>query len=673
MLEYISTFFVLTGACLVAIGLFYTAKIIKQLPGSSGSWRAMFCLIVFLFLGYISFATEIAGEPASLVTLVASLMFFGAGCFVLVVTNLSAKTIFDIKQLGVLEAENTQIRSIQQRLETILNNTAEGIITFDANGVIDTFNQAAEKLFGYQEEEVAGESIGQIVAPPDPSNGHERYLEAFLHTELERLLGHESELVGRHKDGHTFPMAVKFSALVLDGRQLYIGLVSDISERKAMIEHLREMAEHDGLTRLYNRTYFQQELERVVERAKRDGQRCSLIYIDLDNFKYVNDTLGHVAGDRLLMEVSKVLVKRTRKSDLLARLGGDEFTILLYDMDPKLGTHVAESFRKKLSEHVFRYGGKQIDIGCSIGVAAVSSNSDSAEEVLSQADLACHLAKRRGRNCVHAFEPDDQADVASMSADMGWSRRIKQALEKDQFVLAYQPIVCTQDRQVESYEVLVRMRDERDGLIMPNGFLPSAERFGLASEIDKWVIANAIDALVEQRKRIATLRYSINLAAQTLSDSSVCDLILKKLDSTGLDPTALTFEVTETAAISDMTVAGRFLSRLQQMGCKTALDDFGSGMSSFAYLRDLPVDIVKIDGRFVQNLAQSSVDQAMVRAMNDIAHSLGKQTVAEFVEDEQSFRLLAEYRVDYAQGYYLGRPLIQLPPMNAAGVCKALG
>ena len=257
---------------------------------------------------------------------------------------------------------------------------------------------------------------------------------------------------------------------------------------------------------------------------------------------------------------------------------------------------------------------------------------------------------------MYVFEVKDEANVAAMSLDMGWSRRIKDAIEHDQFVLVAQPIVDTRSRQATAYEVLLRLRDEHGELIMPNGFLPSAERFGLATQVDRWVIVHAIRTLATLIPESPGLRFSINLSGQTLSEPDVCDLIIAELRRAKLDPSALTFEVTETVAIANMLLAETFLGKLKAIGCSTALDDFGSGMSSFAYLRELPVDYVKIDGRFVRNMPTSTVDQAMVRAMNDIAHALGKRTVAEFVENEECFRLLCEYGVDFAQGMHLGRP-----------------
>ena len=330
-------------------------------------------------------------------------------------------------------------------------------------------------------------------------------------------------------------------------------------------------------------------------------------------------------------------------------------------MSPEKATLIADSFRQKISSFVFRYEGQHVDIGCSIGMVMLGAQTRDAAEALSRADIACHLAKRGGRNRVHVFTEADAGNVETMSLDMGWSRRIKDAIEKGKFLLACQPIVHTASRKITSYEVLVRMWDDNNELIMPAGFLPSAERFGLSLDIDRWVIINAIDILVQHRKVQPDIRYSINLSPQAMSSPGIGDVIKEALDATQLDPAALVFEVTENAAISDMTAAVRLLTTLRSYGCRTALDDFGAGMSSFAYLQELPVDYVKIDGRFVKNLAANPVDQAMVRAMNDIAHALGKQTVAEFVEDEASLKLLAEFGVDYAQGYYLGRPDATIP------------
>lgn len=549
-----------------------------------------------------------------------------------------------------------QVHSREQNIRAILDNAAEGIITFNQWGMIDSFNRAAERLFGWSAAEVADTSIAQLIAPEsrEKRNG---YLEHFLRQEINRLVGLEGEALGRHKDGTTFPISIKITDMELPGRQKYIALLANIAERKAMLERLRRLAEHDGLTGLYNRSYFLTELERLVERLKRNEKlNGALLYLDLDHFKYTNDTMGHVAGDQLLVEAANILTRRARKSDLVVRLGGDEFVVLMYDTARDTVEQVAESFRQKLAGFVFHYKGRSVDIGCSIGVTLLDSHIASSSEALMQADLACHLAKRGGRNRVHLFVADDAKDIATMSLDMGWSHRIRDALEHDRFDLIAQPIARMDGGALEYYEILLRMLDADGSFILPAGFLPAAERFGLAAEIDQWVIRHAIDMLVQQRATTPSLRYSINLSAQSLTLPAVADLIASRIKETGLDPAALTFEVMESVAIADMRTTVTFLTQLRALGCKTALDDFGSGLSSFAYLSELPVDLVKIDGRFVKNLAHSQVDRAMVRAMNDIAHALGKETLGEFVEDAEVLKQLGEIGVDYGQGYHIGRP-----------------
>jgi len=469
------------------------------------------------------------------------------------------------------------------------------------------------------------------------------------------------------RHGQPFPMAIKLGAMQINDQPFFTALVADISDRKAMIEHLRNLAEHDDLTELHNRSYFMDELERVVDRARRHQQHCTLLYIDLDNFKYVNDTLGHLAGDRLLVEVSQLLVRRARRGDLIARLGGDEFTMLLYGTRAEEAHAIAESFRKALDDYCLLHNGEHVNIGCSIGAATITGETRSAEEALSHADFACHQAKRGGRNRVHVFEKQDEANVAALSLDMGWSRRIKDAIRENRLVLATQPILDLRSGRSRIQEVLVRLQDEQENIVVPDGFLPSAERFGLAVEIDRWVIRHAIRLLAQQRLEQPDLCFSINLSGQTLSHPGLSDVVVVALAEQHLDPAALIFEITETAAIADMSNAIAFLERLKALGCKTALDDFGSGMSSFAYLRDMPVDYVKIDGRFISNMPNSTVDQAMVRAMNDIAHALGKETIAEYVECEKCLVQLREFGLDYAQGNFLGRPVL---PAQQTGVVR---
>ncbi|MDH5259595.1 MAG: GGDEF and EAL domain-containing protein, partial [Gammaproteobacteria bacterium] len=348
--------------------------------------------------------------------------------------------------------------------------------------------------------------------------------------------------------------------------------------------------------------------------------------------------------------------KRARGTDLVTRLGGDEFAILLYDVDELQAKATASAYRKQMADYVFRYEGKAVDVGCSIGVVIYDEHMKKKEELLSKADLACHLAKQSGRNRVHVYAPRDQQDINTMSSDMGWSRRIKLAIEHDEFFQFTQPIVDTKTGFTLSNEVFLRLKDSEKQLIMPSGFLPSAERFGLSVDLDRWVITRTFRLLSEQKSSHFS-GYSINLSAQMIDNEGALHFIQDQMCRFNINPMQIIFEVTESNAINQLDKAADFLQGLNTLGFKTALDDFGVGYSSFGYLKDLPVDYVKLDGSFVQNLGNDRVKAAIVKAMNEVAHALGKKTVAEFVEDATTLASLREIGVDYCQGYYTGKPV----------------
>ncbi len=544
------------------------------------------------------------------------------------------------------------IKAREQRLQSIMDTAAEAIVTFDETGNIENWNHAAESLFGWPENSVIGKnfckhiSIESITDKPKTDN-----IEEITH-----YIGVETEVIGLHKNGSSIPLSLKVSKMILDGSPKYTALLANISERKAMMDNLKHIAEHDSLTGLYNRAYFHDFLEETCVQAKTGQTKLALLYIDLDNFKYINDSIGHLAGDQLLIEASNILNMRARRSDIIARLGGDEFVALINNANPDSIRQIAESYRASLGDYIFKYDGKAVNVGCSIGVTLIDENVTSSSTVLAQGDIACHLAKRAGRNRIHVFTSDDESKVENMSLDIGWSQRIHDALDNNKFVLVTQPIHETSSNKIYSYEVLVRMLDSDGTLIMPGGFFSTAERFGLAVKIDLWVITNAVEKLSQLHKIDPDVNFSINLSGQSITVPDVIAHIARLLKKHKLEASSLTFEITETAAISDMDKAVLMLEELRKMGCRTALDDFGSGMSSFAYLQEMPVDIVKIDGRFVKNIADSSVDQAIVRAMNEIAHALGKNTVAEFVENERHLKMLKLIGVDCVQGYHLGKP-----------------
>lgn len=552
---------------------------------------------------------------------------------------------------------SVQVHSRQTRLETILDNAVEGIITIDETGSIETFNIAAQKLFGYAQDEILGTNVADLTN--DRTNTIQDFcLDKYLLQYKDENIspGHEIELQAKRKDGSTFPMSVKFNEFTLSGRRYFTVLVDDISEKKAFIDNLRNLAEHDALTGLYNRFYFTKELTHVVERVKRTSKiNYALMYIDLDNFKYINDTLGHLAGDQLLVEVSLIIRNQIRKSDLLSRFSGDEFAVLLHDVNSESAMAVAEKIRYSIKNYVFKSSGATVDVGCSIGIAMISSQIISHQELFSQADFACHAAKKAGRNRVHIYTDTDQKKLTALTNDMSWSRKITDTITNDRFILAFQPIRQINNESSKKYEVLLRMLDTDNSIIMPPGFIPAAERFGMIAEVDRWVISHIFN-LIEQHHADDGSQFSINISTQSFTHGGMLEFITDKMRHHSIDPERLVFEVTETSAMNDITHAIEFLQALRKLGCKTALDDFGVGYSSFAYLRELPVDIIKIDGGFVHDIHTNPLNYAIIKSINEVALALGKTTVAEFVNSDEAYQALKEIGVHCVQGFFVGKP-----------------
>jgi len=547
-----------------------------------------------------------------------------------------------------------QVNSRQLRLQSILLNASEGIVITDRKGLVETFNPAAERLFEMDESQVLGEKVTVLLQP-----GSEIRAQAWLKLWTGKNLHKPGpvEVKLKRPDGSEYTISIKISSMMHLGESYYIAVVSDISERKALVDKLQTLADMDSLTGLHNRRYFTEELERLVGRSlRRNNYDSALLYIDLDNFKYVNDSFGHHAGDRVLIEVSTLLQERLRQGDLLARLGGDEFAVILYNVDHKMVKEIAENFLGQITKFTFLEQGKVLDVGCTIGVCMLEEGVDNRDEFLMRADFACQLAKQMGRNRVYHYSQEDSHSKEQMLGHIGTAQKIKDAIREDQFVLMMQPILHVENGKLLCYEVLLRLMGDNGKLIMPSGFLPSAERFNLMQDVDAWVVCQAIAKLSRYQKQGQDCTFSINLSAQSLGDFSMINLIEDLIEKHQVLPASLIFEITENIAISNMENATLFLQHLQGLGCKTALDDFGAGYSSYAYLKDLPADYVKIDGGFVQDIDRNEFNLAMVRSMNDIAHIMGKKTIAEFVENEAVLDLLRGIGVDCVQGYYTGRP-----------------
>ena len=455
-------------------------------------------------------------------------------------------------------------------------------------------------------------------------------------------------------DGSRQIMFVLASTALLVGLYIALFVIRRAAEKN---QHIYYQANHDSLTGLLNRRAFKHEFELLVEMSTNTEVSNVLMYLDLDQFKIVNDTCGHLAGDELLCQIITLFRNQLRQTDIIARLGGDEFGVLLKNCSISSAKRKAETLRETVASFQFSWQAKELSVGVSIGVVPIKQDGGSMEEILSTADMACLEAKYTGRNKVRVADIDDK-DILQRRNEMNCVGRIKTALEEDRLSLYYQPVVSVNHSsdQPAHIEILVRMISADGDLILPGDFIPAAERYGLMSGIDEWVIKHAAQWLQEWNYAGTLPKLMINLSGQSICDESFLTFILKTLDSDNIQPSNICFEITETAAIANLDKAVIFINALKAKGCEFALDDFGSGMCSFAYLKKLPVDYLKIDGSFVKEIVNDPIDCAMVKSINEIGHVMNKKTIAEFVEDEATLEMLKDIGVDYAQGYAIAHP-----------------
>jgi len=425
--------------------------------------------------------------------------------------------------------------------------------------------------------------------------------------------------------------------------------ITALRERDAT---LLRLANHDSLTGLYNRNFFSEKLDQLAA----TNSTSALLFIDLDHFKYINDTLGHEAGDRMLVQAARWFRHRLRECDTLCRFGGDEFTILIESTTQERVIQLANKLVTTMSDQlIFIDNNQNFQVSCSIGITMIDSDLYTPDEFLSQADLACHEAKRTGRNRFYFYEKLKN-ETGKMEEDIGWSRRIETALKEDLFILEYQPIINMHTGNSDIYEVLLRMPGEGDKLIPPSAFLPAAHRFGLMVDIDHWVIQHALEALSTLRQTNPALKFAINLSGHVFEEVNLVKIVKENIERYNIPPDALIFEVTEQVAVQHIAEANLLIKKLIALGCEFALDDFGSGFSSFNYLKHLPIHYIKIDGNFIENMTNDKTDQAMVQSMIQIAKTVGKFTIAEYVLDEETMTLLKKLGIDYAQGHFVGKP-----------------
>lgn len=574
------------------------------------------------------------------------------------------------------------IEKQRENLAAILESVGEGVYGVDKDSCITFMNPAALKVLGLHDvKPLLGVGANEAFHLNQQSENRDLLKEAYYSGE--QLKGWET--VFKHQNGKEIPVDCTLYPLSVNGKQEgSVIAFRDISERKMMEEKLRWQATHDHLTGLYNRRYFESDLDRELSKASRTGVMGAVVYLDLDRFKYVNDTAGHEVGDKLLIDLSREINKHLRRQDVAARIGGDEFAIILKNVDDTQAIDIADEIRTSLSRLRVQHEEKSYHVNASFGVAMMDEEDLTAGDIMANADIACHISKRMGRNQTHLYEKSsDEKD--SMGKELGWSVRIRDALENNKFVLHYQPIMQMKDvdlvnlpaqdgaiwqrhlneaDKIYSYEVLVRMIDENGGLNYPDSFIPTAERFNMMTDIDMWVLDNALQQMVATGQSGNNIRLSINICGNTVDSDETLGIIKSLIEKYGVSPSSLTFEVTETCAIANLEQANDFINELRKIGCRFSLDDFGSGFCSFSQLKNLPTDFVKIDGQFVRSMARGATDRAIVTAMNDVAHSLGRYTVAEYVESPEIVRLLKICGVDKVQGNYISLPLHELPNGN---------
>ena len=547
----------------------------------------------------------------------------------------------------------------QERAAVLLRSIGDAVISTDRFGVVQFLNGAAEKLTGLSAVQACGRPLDEVFrlahSGDAPAASLRDAIERFMSEADDTLtLGHSSQQLIR-RDGSITPIGERAARLRnRDGEVIGLVLVMrDVTAERQLSDQLRHQATHDALTGLANRSHFEHELDVTLRRCQATGQTYSAAFIDLDQFKIVNDTGGHAAGDELIRRVGAAIRAQLREGDLLARLGGDEFGLVLPNCDAEVAVQITERIRLTIEALRFLSDGWNFSVNASIGVVHNDPSLHTATDVLRAADRACYAAKETGRNRVHVYSSDDR-DINGCRGEMQWINRLHAALEQDRFVLYTQeirPVGARVGAPSICHEVLLRLRDEQGQMVPPMAFIPAAERFGLMPQIDRWVIEHAF---AEQSRRtrfgIFAPRCMINLSGASLDNPELADFIDDRLKHYNLPRGSIGFELTETAAISKLAAAVKVMHRLKELGCPVALDDFGSGMSSYGYLRELPVDIVKIDGSFVRDMSSDPVAYAMVEAMHMVARAMGIRTVAEWVENDATLTALKRMGVDFAQG-----------------------
>jgi len=548
-----------------------------------------------------------------------------------------------------------QLQASESKYRELFDSVVAGVFQTSPEGRFISVNPALVRMLGYDsEQELLSLDITRDIYmyPEDRAN----WRKAIDDEGKIR----NAEVVLRKKDGGKLVVLENSRAETDDdGKLIYFeGTLTDITESHEHSAQLSYEASHDPLTGVFNRREFERRLQGLLDNIHVQPGPHAICYMDLDRFKAINDICGHVAGDELLRQIAERLQARIRHGDTLSRLGGDEFGLILQNCAEKDAVRVAEGLRTVIDEMRFSWSGKVHTVGASIGVVPVSPDRRRLSEVMAAADAACYRAKDSGRNQVHVFIEEDSSALQRLG-ELGWVSRVKAALQENRFQLAAQPIKpLTDQSDFFHYELLVRMLDEDGREIPPGAFFPALERYNLSIRMDRWVVIKAIEWLVENGSMMNDkCKFFINLSADTIADSGFADNLSRQVSDSQILEGSLCFEITENVAAENLSAANKFMAKLKNLGCQFAMDNFGSGISSFAYLKNLAVDYIKIDGVFVRSMENDEIDWQMVKSINDISHAIGKKTIAEHVESEMVIKKLSQMKVDFAQGYAISRPL----------------
>ncbi|MDO6564810.1 EAL domain-containing protein [Amphritea sp. 1_MG-2023] len=541
-----------------------------------------------------------------------------------------------------------------KKLSMAVEQSPSMVVITDINGTIEYVNARFTEITGYTATDVLGKS-------PRLLKSGETATEIYAELWKTLLAGKtwNGMLQNQKKNGELYWADETISPITNDAGEIthFISQQEDITEVRRIADEMNFQTTHDPLTGLLNRQQFEHELARVIEHTQQYHTHHVLCFIDIDQFKIINDTCGHMAGDELLRRISQLIRDRISNRDTLARPAGDEFLLLFEGANLAQGESVLQSIINDLKSFRFQWEEHHFTIEISAGITSIDQHTRSPLQAMQDVDTACYSAKDAGRNRVHIYSESDEQQLIHKGY-VQWANEIHRALDENRFQLYAQPIVPLQEEQKIGYEILLRLLSDADKIIAPDAFLPAAERYNIAPQIDRWVIHHSLQWIannIDRLDHVASL--AINLSGQSLGDNSLLQFIIDHIEQGTVPARMIKFEITETAAIANLNNAQKFIHALKQLGCQFALDDFGSGLSSFAYLKSLPVDLLKIDGMFVRNIITDPIDEAMVRSINEVGHIMGMQTIAEFVETDEMMERLKTIGVDYAQGYAISRPL----------------